>query len=439
MSIESENGGVKKPIMPVKIGKPATVNVEDSNIENESSNEEKDKNEDNSSVTGNDTSESNESSNETNEDNDTNEVEIDGEIYNLDSEGNATKYGNIVFTKEQISSMNEINSDDSLESEVSENASVELISNLSGIVPLDDNGEPISYEWSAEGLAKRESDIYQIGLANGFKTNFDKFLKDNPDIAAIIDYKSRFGTIEGYNSSHDYIKMTVPDDEDAKFRLIYDAEIQRGNSPERAKRIAEFAKTNNTLDEDAQISLEFLKKNQEAAIEQRRKEVEDAQRELFAKELAFYGVDYSNGKETVIEDAKGSLYDCIVNNGSLKNYTIPIEGINIKTDKGIKKISRKELFDYISKPVKEIDGNYYTQAQLDELKQLSNPEEYALRCIMNLNGGIDSLIERKAVDKEIKRLRSLTSTKNTSKARASKLGETNGEKVKLNLPIKTQK
>lgn len=30
---------------------------------------------------------------------------------------------------------------------------------------------------------------------------------------------------------------------------------------------------------------------------------------------------------------------------------------------------------------------------------------------MNLNGGIDSLIERKAVDKEIKRLRSLTSTK----------------------------
>ena len=96
--------------------------------------------------------------------------------------------------------MNEINSDDSLESEVSENASVELISNLSGIVPLDDNGEPISYEWSAEGLDKRESDIYQIGLANGFKTNFDKFLKDNPDIAAIIDYKSRFATIEGYNS-----------------------------------------------------------------------------------------------------------------------------------------------------------------------------------------------------------------------------------------------
>ena len=41
MSIESENGGVKKPIMPVKIGKPATVNVKDSNIENESSNEEK--------------------------------------------------------------------------------------------------------------------------------------------------------------------------------------------------------------------------------------------------------------------------------------------------------------------------------------------------------------------------------------------------------------
>ena len=79
MSIESENGGVKKPIMPVKIGKPATVNVKDSNIENESSNEEKDKNEDNSSVTGNDTSESNESSNETNEDNNTNEVEIDGE------------------------------------------------------------------------------------------------------------------------------------------------------------------------------------------------------------------------------------------------------------------------------------------------------------------------------------------------------------------------
>ena len=77
MSIESKNGGVKKPIMPVKIGKPATVNVKDSNIENESSNEEKDKNEDNSSVTGNDTSESNESSNETNEDEKKDEWNLD--------------------------------------------------------------------------------------------------------------------------------------------------------------------------------------------------------------------------------------------------------------------------------------------------------------------------------------------------------------------------
>lgn len=414
-------------IMPVDINKPAKIN----DLEKQPSllkNEEVDNSDENKDLLKNEEVNNNESNSEENVvDNVLEQIIIDDISYTLDKDGNAIKDNKVIYTADDLKAMSEYNNEQ--ESLLSD------IANISGIKPLDESGNIIEYEWSVEGLAKRESDIHNIGLAEGFNKGFNQFLSNNPDIAQIIEYKSKFGTIEGFNTTIDYSKITLDDNDDSKFNIIYTAEIQRGNTPERAKRLAEFSRTNNTLDEDANISLEYLRKTQESVILERNKKIIEQEQLEHKKEIAFYGVDYSNNKETVVKEAQGSLYDCIINKGSIKNYQIPIEGLNVKTEKGIKKMSRKELFDYISKPVTEIDGYYYTQAQLDDMKNNSNPEDYALRCIMNLNGGINSLVEKSIATKEIKKLKTLSASKNITKGNKQKLGDTNDTTPILKLPV----
>lgn len=357
------------------------------------------------------------------------QVEIDGTLYTIDDNGNAVDAnGEIKFTKAQIDEMSAEGAN-----EVDEDY-IEAISKASGIVIKDEKGKPVKFEPTIEGFAKREAAIKALGEQEGFNKGFNDFLANNPDIAALVEYKSKFGTIEGYSANVDYSKVEIKDDDDLLADLIYKAEIQKGTSPERAKRIVDFAKANNTLKDDATESLTWLRKNQEAEINAiREREALQMQAEL-EKEIKFYGVSYEDDGSVKVHEAPGSLYDLVVVKGQIGEYALPKEGLRIKTKDGEKLVSRQELFDYFSRPVHEINGMVYSQAQVDEINRLSNPAELAMRFIMNLDGGVDQLIKAELGKREVKRLRSL----------ASKAGKNNGNpkphKVnkddKIILPIK---
>lgn len=363
---------------------------------------------------------------------DGNNIEIDGIVYSLDENGNAVDSdGNIKFTKEQIASMEEETDDN--KPTLSDNY-IDAISKLSGIIIKDEKGNDIKYDSTVEGFAKRESDIKALGEKEGFEKGFNKYLAANPDIASIIEYKNKFGTIEGYSANKDFSKVEIIDDEELLKDLIYKAEIQKGTSPERAKRIVEFAKANNTLKDDATESLEWLRKHQAdeiAAI--KAKEEADYKAEI-EKEIKFYGVSYEDDGKVKIYDAPGSLYDLVVVKGQIGEYAIPQEGLRIKTNDGEKLISRQELFDYFSRPIKEINGMVYSQAQLDEIVRLSNPAELAMRFIMNLNGGVEQLIKTTIAKQEVKRLKSMTSKPNRNNGIPKRTTLSKDDKIVL--PIK---
>lgn len=357
-------------------------------------------------------------------------IEIDGVIYTVDDNGNAVDdSGNIKFTKEQIDSMESQDGDDAKPDNY-----IDAISKVTGIVLKDDKGNILNFESTVEGFAQREVAVKALGEKEGFDKGFKKFLESNPDIASIIDYKNKYGTVEGYSSKIDYSKIEIKNDESLLSDLIYKAEIQKGTSPERAKRIVEFAKANNSLKEDATESLEWLRKNQEAEINRIRQEREAAYREEIEKEIKFYGVSYEDDGTVKVHNAPGSLYDIVVNKGVIGEYSLPKEGIRIKTEDGEKLMSREEIFEYFAKPVTEINGIVYSQAQLDEIKRLSNPAELAMRFIMNLNGGVDQLVKNAITKTEIKRLKSLSSTKNKNQSPARKTNK--GDNDRIVLPIK---
>lgn len=354
---------------------------------------------------------------------------IDEVEYKLDENGNAVdESGEIKFTKEDIEKMSS-NDDNTLDGDY-----IEEISKVTGIVIKDDKGQPLKFESTIEGFAKREAAVKALGEREGFNKGFNDFLKQNPDIAALIDYKNRFGTIEGYSANTDYSKLEIKDDDNFLADLIYKAEIQKGTSAERAKRLVEFAKTNNTLKDDATEALAWLKKNQQAEVDSYQNALKAEMEKERAKEIAFYGVTYENDK-VVVHQADGSLYDMVVKKGQIGDYSIPTEGIRIKTNEGDKLLSREDLFDYFARPAVEVDGMVYSQAQYDAMVRLNNPKELALHFIMNLTGGLDQLVDSTITKRkigEIKRLKSVTSKTSSAGGQQKKTG-TNDRIV---LPVK---
>ena len=356
-------------------------------------------------------------------------IMIDDVEYTIDENGNAVaKDGTIKYTAEDIAKMSE-GDDDGGSDNYFEN-----ISKASGIVIKDDEGNIKQYEQTIEGFAQREADVKALGEAEGFNKGFTRFMQENPDIASIIEYKQRYGTIEGYSSTVDYSKVELKDDPDFLADLIYKAEIQKGTSPDRAKRLVEFAKANNTLKDDATESLNWLRKSQEAEIRQIQEEQEAAYQEELRREIQFFGATFNEKGEIVNQNVKGSLYDMIVTTGAIGDYSIPKNGLVVKTAKGDKLISREQIYDYFARPVTEINGYYYTQAQVDDMKRMQNPAEIALRYIMNLTGGVDQLVKKSINDEKIRKIRSLKS--NASKTIGSKGGQKSGGKESIVLPVR---
>lgn len=325
------------------------------------------------------------------------EIEIDGVVYKLNENGDAVdENGDIKFNKETIDKMSE---------EQPQGDYFEAISKVTGIDVVDENGKPVTFEPTVEGFAQREIAVKKLGEQEGFNKGFTEFLTKNPDIADIINYKNQYGTIEGYSNHIDYAKLSVGDDEDQMADFIYKAEIQKGTSPDRAKRMVEFAKMNNTLKEDAIESLEWLRKAQSAEQDSIRKQQEVAKQEAEEAYISFYGVSYEQDGKMVVHDAPNSLYDMVINKGIIGNYSIPKEGIKVQTDKGLKLISRAELFNYFAAPVKEINGYLYSQAQLDEMKKMESPAELALRFMTNIAGGMEQLVDATITQRQIKEIR----------------------------------
>lgn len=150
------------------------------------------------------------------------QVEIDGTLYTLDDNGNAVDdNGEIKFTKEQIDAMSDEGANE-LDGDY-----IEAISKASGIVIKDEKGELVKFEPTIEGFAKREAAVKALGEREGFAKGFNEFLANNPDIAALVEYKSKFGTIEGYSANIDYSKVEIKDDDNLLADLIYKAEIQK--------------------------------------------------------------------------------------------------------------------------------------------------------------------------------------------------------------------
>jgi len=321
-------------------------------------------------------------------------ISIDGKDtkYIVDAEGNATLDGKVIYTKDKLAE---------LEAGEEADMTIELLEKTSGIEILDETGKKLTYELTLEGLAKRESDIKALGLREGHNAAIEKFFESNPDLYDAYLYKQTYGTFDGFTNHVDYSKVVlVADNTDQLYDIIYKAELEKGNTPAKAKRFADMAKNDETLLVDATEALSFLSTSQDKIVTAKQS-ARQAEIEAEAEaENKYYGVAYTEDNKEVILDVKDSIYDIVVKTGKIGDLVIPIEGLKVKGKDGkIIVASRKQIFDYISVPVKEDHGVVYTQAQLDDISRTNNKAELVLRYMCNLLGNDLSQLTKSAINR----------------------------------------
>ena len=329
----------------------------------------------------------------------------DGDVeYDLDANGNAVKDGEIVYTKAQL--------DEFAAAETQEETiDVSAISAISGLTPVNADGTPKQYEMTVEGLAQRDADIAELAKRQAESEAINNFFRTNPDIYQAALYKQTYGSLEGFANHVDWTTMTLEDKSDDQLEaVIRSAEKRKGTSDAQIERIIRFSKADKVLAETAKESLDYLANAQRREIEaaNARQEAEyQAAQEALDKA---YGITYDeNGKAKVL-NVPDSLYDKIVNKGTIGGLAIPTAGVKRTVNGKEQILSRKDIVKYLTAPVVEVNGDFYTQAQKDVFDMLADNETFAMVALRNLLGADISQLAAASIRQEAVRRLNITSS-----------------------------
>ena len=329
----------------------------------------------------------------------------DGDIeYDLDADGNAVKDGEIIYTKAQL--------DEFAAAETQEETiDVSAISAISGLTPVNADGTPKQYEMTVEGLAQRDADIAEIARHQAESEAIINFFRANPDIHQAALYKQTYGSLEGFANYVDWTTMSIEDKSEAQLEaIIRSAEKRKGTSDAQIDRIIRFSKADKVLNETAKESLDYLAANQKREIEEATAR-QEAQWKAEQDELdKAYGITYDDHGKAKVLNVPDSLYDKIVNKGTIGGLTIPTAGVKRTVNGKEQILTRKDLVKYLTAPVVEIGDSLYTQAQKDVFDMLADNETFAMIALRNLLGTDISQLAAASIRQEAVRRLNITSS-----------------------------
>lgn len=345
--------------------------------------------------------------NENENDEDANKIILttdEGDVeYELDAEGNAVKDGQIVYTKAQLDEF-------AAAEQQEETIDVSAISAISGLTPVNADGTPKQYDMTVEGLAQRDADIAEIARHQAESEAITNFFRANPDIHQAALYKQTYGSLEGFANHIDWTTMSIEDKSEAQLEaIIRSAEKRKGTSDAQIDRIIRFSKADKVLNETAKESLDYLAANQKREIEEATAR-QEAQWKAEQDELdKAYGITYDDHGKAKVLNVPDSLYDKIVNKGTIGGLAIPTAGVKRTVNGKEQILTRKDIVKYLTAPVVEIGDSLYTQAQKDVFDMLADNETFAMVALRNLLGADISQLAAASIRQENVRRLNITS------------------------------
>lgn len=275
------------------------------------------------------------------------EIKVGEDTFTLKNGDAIDKDGKVVYTADQLKEMEEI-SDKVVEFDIDE------IQKLSNITPLKEDGTPVIYDKTQEGVAAYIKDVHKAAELQHRNDGLEEAIQTYPELTNVLNFmKTNNGSLEGFNSGMDYSKITLDEsNEEQLVNVIIESKKAKGDSTDMITGFINYAKDSKKLFEYAKEELNYLTTKKADRDKLLAKSVEDkeiAQQKEFDN---YWGVSFINDKKIELNN-DDSVYNKLVKSGEItvngKTYNIP-ENISVTLDGKTNVYTREQLFNYAYVP-----------------------------------------------------------------------------------------
>lgn len=315
------------------------------------------------------------------------EVEFDGKVYTVSDNGDLLDENGVIFKN-----ANEVQNwlDSNSVSDEDLDFSIDAIRNAIGVDVVDDNGNPIEFANTPDGVSGYVNSVLELKSEEIATGAINKLFSDVPMLREFIDYVQLTGTPRGFGEITDRSGIEVEKDNEAQqIAIIRQAAAEFGNSSINDNYI-KYLKSSGALYDEAKAQLENLVAKDKATKERIAQEAERA-RQQEQEELTQYWQGVYNA----------------INNRVIGGYKLPDTFVREINGQKVT-LTPDDFYDYIAKAT-EVDegGTRMTKYQRD-LEELSDEEtlnrDLLGAWLMFTGGSYKDLVDMAIKENEVRRI-----------------------------------
>ena len=349
------------------------------------------------------------------------QVDIDGVMYSIDKDGNAVDdKGVITYDKDKLTDL--YANDDEDETPAFD---INNIIDSTKIQINDDEGNPIAYENTTEGLNNYVEAAYSKGGKDAISDDRAKLYGEFPFLPNLLSHVRLGGDLKDFTKPTDYNEITIDEENANQLKtIIYKARTSRGEPAESIDRYYNYllnSDTDNSLVvEEATRELKFLadKKADNDRVQQ--EGIANKQRDYQNQLNNYWGVEVN--KQGQLEDLnKNDSVYTIIKNKKLKLgndiFSIPDKIRITENNKAVIK-NPNDFFKYLYEPVVTVVSGKRVTTTRDNIKlsQESNNRnvnnEIYDAFLRYVNYDKSQFINEQVKKNNVKRVIKLSSTRN---------------------------
>lgn len=322
-------------------------------------------------------------------------VEFDGANYTADKAGNLVdKDGNIFKKADEVKDwMASMEVDDNTKKDGKETSNFDITSirEVVGVDVEDAEGNPVEFTNDAAGVKSYIESVIDLKSKEVREAAINRLYVDKPYLKEVDDYYiANGGSLNGFGQLPDRSGIQLDKDNEQQLEYIIRAAANEFGNKSLDDNYIKYLKTTGNLYDVAKQQLDLLvEKDKETreAYAARAKEVQDKERN---DTLAYW--------KSVNE---------AVNSGVIGGYKIPESFVKEVNGKKIT-LTRNDFYDYLSKPIKDENGNQMSayQRDLNKMSDKDYLDKELIGAFLQFTGGsYKDLVDMAIKEEQVRTLR----------------------------------
>lgn len=322
-------------------------------------------------------------------------VEFDGANYTADKDGNLVdKDGNIFKKAEEVkdwmASM-EVDDDTKKDGKESSNFDITSIREAVGVDVEDAEGNTVEFTNDAAGVKSYIESVIDLKSKEVREAAINRLYADKPYLKEVDDYYiANGGSLNGFGQLPDRSGIQLDKDNEQQLEYVIRAAANEFGNKSLDDNYIKYLKTTGNLYDVAKQQLDLLVEKDKETRETyaaRAKELQDQERN---DTLAYW--------KSVNE---------AVNSGVIGGYKIPESFVREVNGKKIT-LTRNDFYDYLSKPIKDEQGNQMSayQRDLNKMSDKDYLDKELIGAFLQFTGGsYKDLVDMAIKEEQVRTLR----------------------------------